>query len=220
LFTLDTAGDVSIPKRYLQSSKRLKADEIIAQRSAVPAVTMRKRPGERITTDGVILAKRHRASYVSHKGLVRLRAIADGRPGSALVEVNEASFDPWDAKKDVEESIQDPRFSFLEKPKRKVPPKTLKHKPISLAVSGKDIPAIKKPDGGYSYNPSYTDYECRLIAEGEKELAAERKRLAAAEADHVILEAVAKSAAEAEAAEERVEVSLSREQITKPQLSY
>jgi nucleolar protein 53 len=191
----------------MRNSKPLRADEIIAQRSAVPAVSMRKRPGEGNTTDGIILAKRQRTSYVSHKEFTRLRNIADGRHGDALVEVTEASYDPWDGQKDITESNQDPRFSFLEKSKKKVAPKTLKHKPISLAASGKDIPAVKKPDGGYSYNPVFTDYEARLMTEGEKELAAEEKRLVAAEAERLKLDAASKSAAEAEAADARAEVN-------------
>jgi nucleolar protein 53 len=206
LFTLDLAGDASIQKKYLKGSKPLKADEIIAQRSAVPAVSQKRRAGDK-TTNGVIQPKRQRTSYVSHKELTRLRNIADGRENESLVEVTEASYDPWDAQKDIEEATQDPRFSFLEKTKKTVAPVTLKHKPISLAASGKDIPAVKKPEGGYSYNPVFTDYEERLMTEGEKELAAEQKRLNAAEAERVKLEAAAKSAAEAEAAEAKADLS-------------
>lgn len=206
LFTLDTAGDATIQKQVLKGKKQLKADEIIAQRSAVPAVSMRKRTGDN-TTNGVIAPKRQRTSYVSHKELMRLRAIADGRQGNSLVEATEASFDPWDVQKDIEEKTQDPRFSFLEKPKKKVAPQTLKQKPVSLAASGKEIPAVKKPDGGYSYNPMFTDYEERLITEGDRELAAEQKRVEAAEAERIKLEAAAKSAAEAEEAERKAEMS-------------
>lgn len=206
LFTLDTAGDVGIQKKYLKGSKPLKADEIIAQRSVVPSVSMKKRAGEN-TTDGIIQPKRQRTSYVSHKELTRLRNIADGKQTQSLVEVTEANYDPWDLQKDIEEATQDPRFSFLEKSKKKVAPPTLKHKPISLAASGKSIPAVKRPEGGYSYNPMYEDYEDRLVTEGEKELAAEAKRLAAIEAERVKLEASAKSAAEAEAAEARADMS-------------
>ena len=203
---LDTAGDVSIAKKLLKSSKPLKADEIIARRSAVPAISLRKRSGDK-TTDGIIQPKRQRSSYVSHKELARLRKVADGRQEESSIEVTEASFDPWDTKRDEEEAKQDPRYSFLEKAKKKKAPVTLKHKPISLAASGKAIPAVKKPDGGYSYNPMYTDYEERFLAEGEKELVAEQKRLAAAEEERVKLEAAAKSAAEAEDAEARAELS-------------
>jgi nucleolar protein 53 len=206
LFTLDTAGDASIAKKHLKGSKPLKADEILAQRSAVPAVSLRKRPSEEKTTDGILAPKRQRTSYVSHKELTRLRKIADGQPSGQIVEVTEASFDPWDVQRDAAEVAQDPRFSFLVKKKKKVAPPTLKHKPISLAASGKEIPAVKKPEGGYSYNPIFTDYEARLTTEGQKELEAEQKRLAALEAERNKAEASAKSAAEAEAAEARAEM--------------
>lgn len=203
---MDIAGDVSIPKKFLKNSKPLKADEIIAQRSAIPAVSLRKRPGDK-TTDGIVQPKRQRTSYVSHKELTRLRNIADGRGAQTTVESTEASYDPWDAQKDIDEVTQDPRFSFLEKSKKKVAPPTLKQKSISLAASGKDIPAVKKPEGGYSYNPMYEDYEERLMSEGEKELAAEQKRLAIKEAERIKQEAATKSAAEAEAAEAKADLS-------------
>lgn len=143
---------------------------------------------------------------MSHKELLRLRKIADGQQ-EKTIEVTEASFDPWDVEKDAEEAKQDPRFSFLEKKKKKVAPGTLKHKPISLAASGKYVPAVKRPEGGYSYNPVFTDYADRLEAAGNKEVEAEKARLAVAEAERVKLEASAKSAAEAEAAEARAELS-------------
>lgn len=203
---VDVAGDEAIPKKYLKAPKTLKADEIIAQRSVVPAVSMRKRPQDK-TTDGIVEPKRQRTSYVSHKELTRLRKIADGQKEEAFLVVKEASFDPWDVARDEAEAKIDPRFTFLEKSKKKVAPKTLKEKPISLAASGKNIPAVKKPEGGYSYNPIYTDYEQRLIDEGEKELAAENKRREIAAEEKVKLEAMTKSAAEADAAEARADLS-------------
>ncbi|KAH8602131.1 ribosome biogenesis protein Nop53/GLTSCR2 [Bisporella sp. PMI_857] len=206
LFTLDTTGDASIQRKVLKGSKPLKADEIIAQRSAVPSVSSKKRPGVG-TTDGIVDPKRQRTGYVSHKELTRLRKIADGKHDKSLVEVTEASYDPWDEKQAIREATQDPNFSFLEKVRKTVAPKTLQEKPISLAANGKEIPAVKRPEGGFSYNPQFTDYEERLTAEGERELAAEKKRLADAEAERVKLEAAAKSAVEAEAAEARADMS-------------
>lgn len=167
---------------------------------------MRKRTGEG-TVDGVAGAKRQRISYVSHKELSRLRKIANGHNAAPVAEVIEASFDPWDAQRDAEAARIDPRFNFIEKKKKKVAPSTLKQKSVSMAASGKDIPAVRRPEGGYSYNPVFTDYEERLVAEGEKEIAAEEKRLAAIEAERVKQEASAKSALEAEAAEARAEMS-------------
>ena len=168
-------------------------------------MSMRKRPNQG-TTDGVLQPKRQRTSYVSHKELTRLRNIADGRE-QASIEATEASYDPWDAQKEAQESAQDSRFSFLAKPQKKKAPSTLKHKPVSLAASGKEIPAVKRPEGGYSYNPIFTDYEERLMTEGDKELAAEQKRLSEKEAERVKGEAAAKSAAEAEAAEVKADMS-------------
>lgn len=167
---------------------------------------MRKRPGAG-TTDGIIQPKRQRTSYVSHKELVRLRKIADGNQEQSVVQVTDATYDPWDIARDIKEAEQDPRFSFLEKSKKKTAPSTIKEKSISLAASGREIPAVKRPEGGYSYNPLFADYEERLISEGQKELAAEKKRLAAIEEERVKLDASAKSAAEAEAAEARADLS-------------
>lgn len=124
-----------------------------------------------------------------------------------MIEVTEATFDPWDEQISVAELAQDPRYSFLEKKMKKTAPTSLRQKPISLAASGKQIPAVKRPEGGHSYNPIFTDYEERLTAAGQKEVEAEQKRLAAAQAEVLKIEAMAKSAAEAEAAEARAEMS-------------
>lgn len=83
----------------------------------------------------------------------------------------------------------------------------MKQKPISLAASGKAIPAVKKPEGGYSYNPVFEEWDKRLQTEGEKELQAEKKRQAAIETERIKLEASAKSAAEADAAEAKADLS-------------
>lgn len=203
---LDVDGDASIPKKFLKVSKPLKADEIIAQRSAVPSVSLRKRPGDK-TTDGIADPKRQRVSYVSHKELTRLRNLIAGNGTQSVVEVTDPAFDPWSEAADAAAKIEDPRFSFLPKSQKKVEPHTLKHKPISLAASGKAVPAVSKPAGGYSYNPVYTEYEQRLITAGEKEIEAEKKRLAVAETERLKAEASAKSAAEAVAAEARAELS-------------
>ncbi|RYP91343.1 hypothetical protein DL770_002577 [Monosporascus sp. CRB-9-2] len=202
LFTLDTVGDASIPKRFPKhTSKPLKADEIIAARSAVPAVPLRKRPGDK-TTDGIIPAKRLRTQYVTHKELNRLRRVADGHHESTI-EVVDASYDPWAAEPqpEKEDVVHDTRND------KKKAPKTITHKPISLSANGKHVPAVQKPTGGYSYNPAFSDYEARYTEEANKAVEAEKKRLAEEEAERIKKEAAARSAAEAEAAEARAELS-------------
>jgi nucleolar protein 53 len=191
LFTIDTKGDVGVQRKVLKGSKPLRADQILAQRSALPAVSVKKRAGAN-TTDGVLPAKRQKTSnYLIYKELTRLRNIADGKGENGVIEVTEATFDPWDEQIAVSESAQDPRFSFLEKKKKKTAPTTLK----------------QRPDGGHSYNPVYDEYEERLTTAGQKEVEAEQKRLEAEEAERVKLEGRAKSAAEADAAEARADMS-------------
>lgn len=209
LFVLDVAGDSKISKNLPKKTKALRSDEIINQRSAVPAVSSKKRATDGVT-DGVLPEKRQRKEYVSQKELVRLRKVADGRH-EQTVTITEASYDPWtvsaEAKKEVtvtteERFIPDP----VTKPKVKAP-KTLVEPPVSLLASGKQIPAVQKPKGGYSYNPAFTDYESRLTEEAAKVVEAERKRLAGEEAERLKLEAAARSAKEAEAAEARADMS-------------
>ncbi|KUI55218.1 hypothetical protein VP1G_02584 [Cytospora mali] len=206
LFILDTVGNAANVKK-VPKVKGLKADEIIAARSAVPAVSSKKRSGDK-TTDGLLPVKRQRTNYVTRKELSRIKKVADGHHEST-VEVVDAAYDPW--AMDVT-----PTAGAVEKPQKNewIPetirakvPSTLAKKPISLAANGKQVPAVAKPAGGYSYNPVVTDYINRLEEEGEKAVEAERKRLEAEAADLMKQEAAARSAAEAEAAEAKAEMS-------------
>ncbi|OAA57809.1 p60 domain protein [Cordyceps fumosorosea ARSEF 2679] len=200
LFAIDVKGDSQISKKLPRhASKTLKADEILNKRSALPAVSMRKRASDK-TTNGLLPVKRLRSDWVSHKDLARLKRVADGQHETAI-QINDATFDLWDAPKEEPEANLDHTKLNVKVPK------TMKQAPISLVASGKAVPAVQRPTGGYSYNPVFTDYEERLAGEGEKAVEAEKKRLAAEEADRMKQEAAAKSAAEAEAAEERANMS-------------
>ncbi|POS88407.1 hypothetical protein EPUL_000056 [Erysiphe pulchra] len=207
LFTIDKYGDISIPKKLnIKVSKKLKATEIISQRSSLPAVIIRKRPSEK-TSNGIIQPKRQRISYVPHKEVARLKSIAAGHPTKQVSNVKEATYDVWNVSSDEDTTYLSPQFSFLEKKKKKKAPITLKKTPISLSASGKQIPAVEKPSGSYSYNPSAIEYTERLQALGQREVEAEKSRLRAAEAERILLEAAAKSAAEAGIAKERADLS-------------
>ncbi|KAJ4155462.1 hypothetical protein LMH87_000703 [Akanthomyces muscarius] len=201
LFAIDIKGDSQISKKFPKHAKKtLKADEILNRRSAVAAVAPRKRASDR-TTNGLLPVKRQRSDWVTHKDLARLQRIADGQHDTTI-QVNDATFDLWDAPQ------EEPAEVALDHTKLNVrTPKTMKHAPLSLVASGKPVPAVQKPTGGYSYNPVFTDYEERLAQEGERAVEAEKKRLAAEEAARLKQEGAAKSAAEAEAAEERANMS-------------
>lgn len=194
LFTTDAIGDAEVGKRG-QGKKLLKAEEILARRSAVAGLDGRKRKMEEVViNDG---AKRQKDStYVSHKDLQRLRAIAD-RQALAISVENEAAHDPWDVAKEQE----DPRFSFLDKPQPKKEPVTLKHAPGSLTTSSKRQPSIRKPHAGKSYNPLAGDWSALLEREGAAVVEAEQRRLEV-EAETAAAEARALAeAAKVEAAE-------------------
>jgi nucleolar protein 53 len=170
LFAVDTVGSEDIRKAVSKRHKPLKVDEILAQRSAVPAVASRKRLSE-LDTEG----KRKKAK-VSGKEYDRLRAIAYGgeQVNKDVVQTgHDAEYDPWA----VQETKKDPKFSFLEEKKAKREPVTLKHAPISQAKSGKAIPAVRKPAGGKSYNPKFEDWQNELMRESDKAVEAEKKRL-------------------------------------------
>lgn len=209
LFIVDTAGDAANAKR-IPKVKGLKADEIIAARSIIPAVSSRKRSGDK-TTDGLVPEKRQRTSkYVTKKELARIKKVADGHH-SDTVAINDATYDPWaigpaTAAPTAAAKTQEKNEWVAEPPKAKAP-STLAKRSITLAANGKSVPAVKKPDGGYSYNPVVTDYMTRLEHESEKAVEAERKRQEAEEADRLRQEASARSAAEAEAAEAKAELS-------------
>ncbi|KAF2816234.1 P60-like protein [Mytilinidion resinicola] len=191
LFSLDTTGSAEIQKTY-KTGKPLKADEIIAARSAIPAVSMRKRPAPR-TTDGII-APEGKKPRISNKEYDRLRAIAYGgdQVQKDVVRLEGATHDPWAA----EEKVQDPKFSFLEEKKAKREPVTLKRAPVSLVASGKAVPAVKKPEAGKSYNPNFEDWKGVLKREGDKEVEAEKKRLQKAEIERERQERIMAIAAE------------------------
>lgn len=174
LFAVDTAGDAAIQKKVQSRHKPLKVDEILAQRSAVPAVASRKRLAD-VDNEG----KRKKAK-VSGKEYDRLRAIAYGGEQTKKDVVQSgttADYDPWA----VQEAKPDPQFSFLEQKKPKVEPATLKRAPVSLAKDGKKIPAVRKPAAGKSYNPNFDEWQALLIKESEKAVADEKERLREAE---------------------------------------
>ncbi|MCJ1312578.1 hypothetical protein MMC25_006252 [Agyrium rufum] len=187
LFTLDTTGDVAIQKAHRNKTyKPLKVNEIIARRSAVPAIDTRKRPSN--VTDGILPEKkRKKTDGVSQKEYDRLRERAYGGEMVEKDIINSqslASYDPWSEvlapQQQIEQKEAEEKFTFLDKKKPTRAPDTLKQAPISLGVSARAIPAVSKPKGEASYNPLFEDWDNALNEAGAKEVEAEQKRLAVA----------------------------------------
>lgn len=170
LFAIDTHGDSEIQATISRRHKPLKVDEILAARSAVPAVNQRKRLSD-IADEGI-----RKKSKISGREYDRLRAIAYGgeQVKKDVVQTGtDATYDPWS----VQPVPKDPKYSFLEEKKAKREPSTLKHAPVSQTRNGKIIPAVRKPTGGKSYNPNFEDWQNELMRESDKAVEAEKARL-------------------------------------------
>ena len=170
LFAVDTTGDAEVQKAYNKRHKPLKVDEILNKRSAIPAVSSKKRLSD------FAEEKRRKKTKISQKEYDRLRSIAYGgdQVQKDIIETGGAAdHDPWA----VQEVKKDPKFSFLDEKKPKTEPSTLKQAPVSLAKSGKAIPAVRKPEGGKSYNPNFNDWQELVTREGDKAVEAEKERL-------------------------------------------
>lgn len=177
LFVIDTTGNEDVRKSMVKKHKLLKADEILAQRSKIPALDGRKRVNSNVT-DGVIepKTKKPKSDWVSRKEYLRLKQVAkDANPIGKKTE-NEF-YDPWAEDAEPSLTYDDPRFDFLQKPKPKVEPVTLKHAPISLAANGKPVPSVKMPHAGTSYNPVFEEWDKLLETHGAKAVEEEKKRL-------------------------------------------
>ena len=149
LFTLDTAGDSSAAAVH-RLPRPLKCDQILSQRSAVPAVSSRARADGSGTslTNGIVQKKARRKDGISHAQLQRLRALAYGGSGTVPSGVLSApstvpSYDPWqDALTTTTSATADGRPAQGRDSVGVKPPKTLAHKPVALSAVGA-VPAVR-----------------------------------------------------------------------------
>ncbi|CAI4213013.1 unnamed protein product [Parascedosporium putredinis] len=109
IFAIDVVGDQNLKKQLPKRLRTtLKSDEIISQRSRVPALSTRKRTTDRIP-DGSIEPKRLRRDYVSHKEIRRLKQVADGIHDQT-VTIEDATYDIWDSGPPLEAVSSAPSF--------------------------------------------------------------------------------------------------------------
>lgn len=177
LFTIDTTGNEEVRKSIVKKHKPLKSDEILAKRSMIPALDGRKR-GNPNVTDGVIQpkTKKPKSDWVSQKEYQRLKQVAkDANPMGK--KSDNQFYDPWADDAQPSTTYDDPRFDFLEKPKPKVEPVTLKHAPVSLSANGKPVASVKMPHAGTSYNPVFEQWDQLLEKHGAEAVEAEKIRL-------------------------------------------
>ena len=177
LFSVDPKGSDAIKSSYAKSHKPAKVDEILARRSAIPALESCKRSR---TTDGVIesSSKKRKPNGVSHRELERLRAVAinAGSVAQHVISINGPPvYDLWGHHSSGDEVSA--QLAFLEKPKPIKAPETLKHAPISLLAASKPLSAVPRPRPAISYNPLFEAWDEQLTQLGSREVVAEKKRL-------------------------------------------
>lgn len=181
LFALDVTGSKEIKKKY-DLGKVLKVDEILAQRSAVPAVDGRKRAGQEASS-GIYepASKRRKGDWVSKKDVQQLKRTMNATShleDQVNGEEDPLSFDLWDQEK---ESTKGDTLEFVPKSRTKVAPKTITQAPIAVTANGKPVKAVRPPQAGTSYNPDFDEWNELIVKAGDKELAAEQARIKAAE---------------------------------------
>ncbi|KAI8355669.1 ribosome biogenesis protein Nop53/GLTSCR2 [Blakeslea trispora] len=145
LFTIDVTGDATT-KRQLAKDKPLRVDEILAQRSAVPAVKSKNPFKKPEMTDKV-------ASKHEYKNLKRkIENNAPLVPKKKNKKSNQKSYDLWDGRKPMPEA---PANDFLPVEVKTKAPKTLNEKPAAVD----HIAAVEAPQGGHSYNPTVEEHQ-------------------------------------------------------------
>lgn len=173
LFVVDVGGDAETEKQQQQQGKKLlKADEILARRSAVPGLDGRKRKA----AEPAVPSSNKRpkdGKYVSHRDLQRLRSLADNAEGIA-VEQESASHDVWGAEPPSKHAA----LAYVPKKQPVREPSSLRQAPRPLTANGKATRAVRLPEAGKSYNPLVGDWSALLEREGATAVELEMARIA------------------------------------------
>lgn len=165
-------------KRKLAKDKPLRVDEILDQRSAVPAVKSKKSPFKKPEMTDKVVSK-HELKTLKRK-IDNNAPVAPKKKTKKIVNPGK-SYDLWDEGKTksvlcniicwlmksiyiapVEEA---PVSDFLPVKAKLRVPKTVTEKPAAL----EHIPAIATPEGGHSYNPSVEEHQQLLAKANEAE---------------------------------------------------
>ncbi|KAF9157374.1 hypothetical protein BGX21_006631 [Mortierella sp. AD011] len=181
LFTMDTKGDGKTRKELLKD-RTLKMDEILAERSKIPAVGGRKKPS---STTAPLAASTKKDAKISKAEKARLLALIKrktsnslfapvtkplGRSGMTDAVKAAGRFDVWGAEaqeqEDAEEQTEDSN-DFVAGIVTKVPVKAPRSFKQKQKVS---VPAVKEAHPGASYNPTMQDHQGLLQLAHNEEL--------------------------------------------------
>ncbi|KAF7728313.1 hypothetical protein EC973_006254 [Apophysomyces ossiformis] len=160
LFAIDTVGDVKV-RRQLAKDKPLKIDQILAERSAVPATRNKVNAGRSINDKQAELKKIEKMAK---------RKLTNA-PVPGAKKKKDQVYDMW--AEESEEKSND----FLDhiKPRKVKAPVTLARKPEAAVHQ----PAVVVPAAGASYNPTMEQHQelLRVAHEIEVQKIEEKKKL-------------------------------------------
>ncbi|WFD20885.1 hypothetical protein MCAP1_003140 [Malassezia caprae] len=178
LFVEDRRGQETQLARQAREKRKLKSQEILAQRSAVPAVQQKARSSFQLDTKTA--AGKANAAGLPEKVKKRLRMLAsrpheglqgDDEHGSAGKFQSDAvlaeKHDLWGAPEPKLENewITPAMKSAVQKPK------SMHHEP---AAPAKSLSAVSKPHPGISYNPDFDSHDSLIQRAFEKAKEEER----------------------------------------------
>lgn len=158
LFAVDTKGDNSIIQKE-RLGKRLRADEILAIKSAVAPVSTLNHRNSALGT-GIVHKKRKGPLPPSE--LKRLRKIVNRGSEKAPAKILKDTYDVWDQPAPVQ-----PTSEWVKPEVAKRAPATYGQAPENL-MTGERLPAVQVADPGQSYNPAideWTDFVEKKAAE-------------------------------------------------------
>ncbi|KAF9201629.1 hypothetical protein BGZ59_002592 [Podila verticillata] len=178
LFTLDTKGDGKVIKE-LRKNRPLKMDEILAERSKIPAVSGRTRSATAVapldTAGHKANAKISKTEKARLLAMIRKKTSASlfadtktplGRSGMTDAVKAAGKFDAWGDEEEVEDMEQD-GDDFVSEIVTKVAVKAPKSYKQKQKVA---IPAVKESHPGSSYNPTMQDHQGLLRLAHNEEL--------------------------------------------------
>lgn len=183
LFQVDTAGDEMLKTKKERNTKPMMADEILARRSAVPALKAMHLKQQGKSKEG--LSSKQIKKLLDRAGKSTAR-VSNKVEHQGLAKV--VSYDLWG-----DDAPAAPKDSFIADLKPATShrstttvPSTIGKNAVSQAPNRAPVAAVAIPEEGKSYNPTLEAWQTLLEQEYKREAAREEERLALEEKQNKI----------------------------------
>ncbi|KAI8342960.1 ribosome biogenesis protein Nop53/GLTSCR2 [Chlamydoabsidia padenii] len=155
-FTVDVSGDAQVKKK-MKEERPLRVDQILAERSAVPALTGRH--VHKLSTPVFGEPSKHQEKKVALLAKRKLKATPKPKKNKKAKK----SYDMWNDEEET--TTTDNEYLAPTKPSKA---------PVTMARIPKVMlhkPAVEVPHGGASYNPTQEEHEALLRKAADVEIA-------------------------------------------------